>query len=611
MLLLCFVFAACSQEDMTPSSCDEECAAPSRCIEKTGECLDDMDDEPMLDMKTLDEGSADMSTPNIGIIPCPVDHHVVEGSCQPCMSGTMRSSGDDPRDGETSCLAILCKKDEFVSGHECVPCVMGTTREAGDDASSENTSCSSILCMEDEYVQGGTCQPCAPGTTRPSGDNASQGETMCTPILCAENQRVLDNECADCSPGLTRAAGDDASGDDTSCTRWETPLFMSDTHTCARMQDRTLKCWGRNEGGQLGLGSLVPEEQLSPITVPGLVDVAEVSLGRRRSCVTVGAGAAKCWGLQRDDDWLGVQSEDRIVSEPSDVRDLTSGVTQLSTDPAGTWTCAILETGEVACWGDSFTGSTGMSDFSRWPHILPKVNTARDLYLKTFTTCALLTSGQTSCWGSNVGMYANGTSQSGTTPQESLYASSILQFDMGDMHVCALLDTRDVWCAGVNITHQVAPSEDSPLTSPVKVEGLGPVAQIAVGPSYSCARQVDGAVICWGGPHPQTPTQIQNISGTRDLQQGDDFVCALLDTKEVACWGRNAAGQLGDGTFVDSIDVATRVTGITSAVALNIAPNRACALLENGQIVCWGTNEYGVLGDGTTQNRATPFTLSL
>ena len=541
---------------------------------------------------------------------------MVASQCVPCTKGSTRPAGDDASFEDTSCIPTLCQADEYVQENTCIPCPVGTRNEVGDDASLEDTSCEPVLCAQDEFVQDHTCTLCAPGTMRPAGDDASGSDTSCEAVLCAENQRVLDHTCTPCSTGLTRAAGDDASGNDTSCTRWQTPLYMSNTHTCAKMQDRTLKCWGRNHVGQLGIGTVEPTEQTSPVTVPELSNILEVAIGNNRSCAILTPGQVKCWGTQHSNKWLGVQSAETIVPTPLDVRDLSNAV-HLSIPANGNWTCAILSSGQSACWGDSDFGQAGITGSTKWPKTIADTFKSRSLKLGVFTSCVLLESGQSACWGVNGGLFANGISDNNNAAQTSQYPSSIMDFKLGSVHVCALLDTREVWCAGANSSSQITNvyQDEMRITSPVKIEGIEAAEQLIVGFLYNCVRGEDELVKCWGtlpgGLEYGLPQTIQNLTGARDIQGDDTFACALLDTGEVACWGRNDHGQLGDGTRTDSLGTATRVSGITNAVSIHVGPKRACALLDDGKIMCWGYNEYGVLGDGTTQDKLTPILLEL
>ena len=105
-------------------------------------------------------------------------------------------------------------------------------------------------------------------------------------------------------------------------------------------------------------------------------------------------------------------------------------------------------------------------------------------------------------------------------------------------------------------------------------------AQLACG-AYACARRRDGSVVCWGR--------------NEHAQLGD-----------VVCWGENDAGQLGDGTQATRALVPAPVVGLTDAVELAIGSNHSCARRSTGEVVCWGENYFGQLGDGTTTRRFTP-----
>ncbi len=141
--------------------------------------------------------------------------------------------------------------------------------------------------------------------------------------------------------------------------------------------------------------------------------------------------------------------------------------------------------------------------------------------------------------------------------------------------------------------------------------------QLGVNNTHACAVRGDGAVVCWGSNSAgqlgdgtttarNTPTIVSGTLGSvaRLGVNSGSFTCALLTDGTVKCWGRNADGQLGDGTTVDRL-TPTTVSGVSGAVDLYLGDFNACVRLTTGKVKCWGGNNYGQLGDGTSTNRTT------
>jgi alpha-tubulin suppressor-like RCC1 family protein len=141
---------------------------------------------------------------------------------------------------------------------------------------------------------------------------------------------------------------------------------------------------------------------------------------------------------------------------------------------------------------------------------------------------------------------------------------------------------------------------------------------IAAGFGHSCALTRAGSVECWGWNRDGqlgdgttsdrlTPVDVSGLrSGVTAIAAGGTHTCALMGTGGVKCWGNNEAGQLGDGTTSDRstpVDVSGLSGGVT-AIAAGGADS--CALVSSGAVKCWGWNGYGQLGDGTTSGRLTP-----
>ena len=153
--------------------------------------------------------------------------------------------------------------------------------------------------------------------------------------------------------------------------------------------------------------------------------------------------------------------------------------------------------------------------------------------------------------------------------------------------------------------------EDSPVV----------IQQLATGNSFTCVLLSDQTVKCWGynaygqlgnGTHASLSaptTAISGLTGVTSIVSGSSHVCALLSDGTVKCWGSNNSGELGDGTNVDknSPTMIASLTGVTSIVS---GASHVCALLSDQTVKCWGYNYSGELGDGTTTDKNVPTLVS-
>jgi len=190
--------------------------------------------------------------------------------------------------------------------------------------------------------------------------------------------------------------------------------------------------------------------------------------------------------------------------------------------------------------------------------------------------------------------------------------------DDGISHACARRRDGSVVCWGQNEHAQLGDGTIANASVPVQVAGLRDAADLALGAIQSCARRRGGSVVCWGsiGPLPTTgsgsafdrllPTPIVGLTDAVEIGAGGVHVCARRRGGTVVCWGENHAGQLGDGTQVPRTLAPAPVVGLTDAVELAIGTNHSCARRSTGEVVCWGENALGQLGDGTTTRRFTP-----
>jgi alpha-tubulin suppressor-like RCC1 family protein len=139
------------------------------------------------------------------------------------------------------------------------------------------------------------------------------------------------------------------------------------------------------------------------------------------------------------------------------------------------------------------------------------------------------------------------------------------------------------------------------------------IAQIAAGVAHICLLDIKGEVLCWPSWEPEAPTNFfdaYHVTGLKDdvtaIAVGAYHSCALTRSGDVQCWGQNSYGQLGDGTTTDST-VPIHVQGLTTPVLqLTAGYAHTCALMSKGEVLCWGQNDSGQLGDGTNLDRCEP-----
>ena len=397
------------------------------------------------------------------------------------------------------------------------------------------------------------------------------------------------------------------------------------SHTCAALEGGVMLCWGDNGNGQLGNG-VTTGKFPSPGAVVGISKVVAVTAGFSHSCAVLANGDTRCWGLN-DGGQLGTGVGGSTLQRSGS--QLTVSGPALLLDAGGHHTCAGTPTGIVNCWGSGSFGQLG--DNRGTDSLLPVTvefgagpPNVVSLGLGQLHSCATLANGTARCWGSNdhgqLGINQSNV-PSRLIPDSVSNMTTAASVASGDQHSCVVLADASVKCWGSNTFGAVGDSfPGSNITFPVTVAGISTATRVVTGGNHSCARLSSGSVQCWGrGNEGQlgngalvnsfSPVTVTGITTATSLALGAAHSCARLVGGSVRCWGRNVEGQLGNSSTTGSA-VPVVVTGLTTASSVAAGDAHSCATTSTGGVNCWGAGFQGQLGNGFFLNVSAPVVAS-
>lgn len=357
--------------------------------------------------------------------------------------------------------------------------------------------------------------------------------------------------------------------------------------------------------------------------------VANITAGNLHTCALTTEGAVTCWGSNNWGQLGDETTTDRRT--PARVSGLNDGV--FAVDAGAFHTCAVTQTGGLKCWGLNDRNQLGVpttelctyEPCSTFPLDVPGLTSGvYGAAAGIEHTCVLTITGGLKCWGSNDrGQLGDGTQTQRSAPVDvSGLASSVIAIAAGGSHTCALTATGGVKCWGDSWAELPGGGGFCGVcTTPVDVPGLASdVASIATNSQHTCVLTTAAGVKCWGlnstgqlgdstTEDRHTPVEVVGLtSGVASITAGTDHTCALTTAGGVKCWGYNDVGQLGDGTTTQRT-APVDVSGLTSGVAVVVAgAGYTCALPTAGGVKCWGAGTWsltpvdipgakGVIGD--------------
>lgn len=314
-----------------------------------------------------------------------------------------------------------------------------------------------------------------------------------------------------------------------------TDVAVGEGSTCV-IKARELLCWGNNEYGQLGDGTV--NARNTPAKVPGLTDVTDVAMSNAAVCA-VAAGKAYCWGTLEK------------IRQPVEVPGLEN-VTSVATNLGSS--CAIANS-FLYCWGSNTYGELGdgTTTMRSSPTKVESLVDVTEVSMADDTTCAMA-AGVAKCWGLNdSGQLGDGTTTDQSKPTDIVdlkYVKSISTgAGMSRGTTCAIRLDNDVYCWGSNRFNEVGDGTDVTRERPVKV--FSGARSVFVADGRSCAITLDRELYCWGeralDQPAAEPTKVPSLKNVTGFAASYGHSCALADGT-VYCWGLNDDSELGDGT---------------------------------------------------------------
>ena len=302
-----------------------------------------------------------------------------------------------------------------------------------------------------------------------------------------------------------------------------TQITAGGAQTCGLAGDGTAWCWGRNDLGQLGNGTI--RDISAPALVTSALRFTQLSAGGRHTCGLISGGAPYCWGddgfgqLGNGERGLPAPSTTPIPVEPTDLRltAITTGVTH---------SCGLDAGGRAWCWGSNVAGELGIgAPFGEVRHEAVPVPgvTYSSISAGENVTCGI-SGTNLYCWGAGgAGQLGTGTTDSSATPTQ--VGGSYTAVAVGGTHVCALNTGGQVLCWGeydLRLNDGTASVADGTISpTPVAINSNGVTfTTITSGQRHSCAMTVDGTGYCWGSNvHGPFGDGLQALLRTQALQR--------------------------------------------------------------------------------------------
>lgn len=575
-------------------------------------------------------------------------HLLLLGACALLMSGCSYSS--------EATDALACEAGQTREGQACVD---GFWVDDADQCIGENC-CNPVTCAQEGAECGqiddgcGTtidCGACPEGEACGNGGPNICGPGDCEPITCEAAMLecgeidpgcgLLPEDCGeceapetcgavnpnlcDCVPRTCEAQNLNCGMIDDGCGTMISCGTCSEPQTCGGGADGDNVCGCtptttcRSEG--VACGTFTDDCGNAVDCLDGCFD--EVSVYDRHACALDQGGiGVKCWGIN-DAGQLG--TGDRTDQQrPTPVAFSNVELTWVDVSVGLSHSCAVASDGTVWCWGanrDAQLGidpdeASGPGIRSTEPFQVPGVAGATMVSASADHTCVLESDTTIKCWGDN------GFDQLGVPGQGLVLAATevtgvntpITSIATSPTHSCAIGDGQ-AFCWGADNFGQLGngPGQGDAQT-PDSINDQATFVSVTTGLLHSCAVTNQDSVKCWGAIQydsannasgtQQAPAAKTIAANTTQIASNSTSTCSI-HASGIQCFGRNDSGQLGDGTTNDAVDPVD-VAMLSGGISVSSGVRFSCAVDPQNTAWCWGRNESGQLGDGSMTMSLTP-----
>ncbi|NOT09792.1 MAG: hypothetical protein HOP28_16490 [Gemmatimonadales bacterium] len=423
-------------------------------------------------------------------------------------------------------------------------------------------------------------------------------------------------------------------------------------HVCGLTAGGAIRCWGARGYGNLADGTT--DFSMAPVAVSGGRRFTQLSAGINSTCgVSASGGEVYCWGRNHSAQHGNGSRNYSLIPTKA------ATALQFASVTVGGWTelvehaCGVTVGNDAYCWGAGGSGQLGTG--STADALTPAAVagglkfTQVSVGISAFTlvppafllqegwSCGLTTAGAAFCWGDNTSGNL-GTGASAHTPRTTPIAVSgghvFAHLAVGGAHACGLKAGGQAWCWGNNDGGQVGDgvggcsvSCDGPLhLLPVRVVGPQLFTSLAAGTNHTCGLTAAGKAYCWGAGGSgklgasnaeippgtfnsdarSTPIAVAGGLSFTAVTAGEMHTCALTAAGAAWCWGNDRYGQLGAGGVNRTSEfrlggpTPLRVAGPHLFISITAGAFHTCALTAAEAAYCWGYNDIGSLGIGTS-----------